>query len=209
MLGTFDMAVRSHGRDLSDRPSQHVLLVITLPLSSTDTPAVTSPGSASLTLPPSLPIPRSGSASTLHSVLHHFSEEQCTTGALLAPSKAGGTRRGGGRHRQALGRAGGVLHPRAGHRPRAVSVRPRRVPGPLVWRRRHVPRLARRSIAGRVPGHVRGPGSHDWRVPRPPHGRNAVPAFDVVLRPTKSVSILYGLGDAATGRRCCRRIMPG
>jgi conjugative relaxase-like TrwC/TraI family protein len=33
-----------------------------------------------------------------------------------------------------------------------------------------------------------------------PHGRNAVPAFDVVLRPTKSVSILYGLGDAATGQ---------
>jgi conjugative relaxase-like TrwC/TraI family protein len=33
-----------------------------------------------------------------------------------------------------------------------------------------------------------------------PHGRGAVPAFDVVLRPTKSVSVLYGLGDAATGR---------
>jgi conjugative relaxase-like TrwC/TraI family protein len=33
-----------------------------------------------------------------------------------------------------------------------------------------------------------------------PHGRNAVPAFDVVLRPTKSVSILYGLGDGATRR---------
>jgi conjugative relaxase-like TrwC/TraI family protein len=33
-----------------------------------------------------------------------------------------------------------------------------------------------------------------------PHGRHAVPAFDVVLRPTKSVSIVYGLGDAATGR---------
>jgi conjugative relaxase-like TrwC/TraI family protein len=33
-----------------------------------------------------------------------------------------------------------------------------------------------------------------------PHGRNAVPAFDVVLRPTKSVSILYGLGDPTTGR---------
>jgi conjugative relaxase-like TrwC/TraI family protein len=32
------------------------------------------------------------------------------------------------------------------------------------------------------------------------HGKGAVPAFDVVLRPTKSVSILYGLGDAATGR---------
>jgi conjugative relaxase-like TrwC/TraI family protein len=33
-----------------------------------------------------------------------------------------------------------------------------------------------------------------------PHGRNAVPGFDVVLRPTKSVSILYGLGDPAVGR---------
>jgi conjugative relaxase-like TrwC/TraI family protein len=33
-----------------------------------------------------------------------------------------------------------------------------------------------------------------------PHGRTAVPAFDLVLRPTKSVSILYGLGDPATGR---------
>jgi conjugative relaxase-like TrwC/TraI family protein len=33
-----------------------------------------------------------------------------------------------------------------------------------------------------------------------PHGRNAVPGFDVVLRPTKSVSVLYGLGDPASGR---------
>src|SRR5512132_1119291 len=33
-----------------------------------------------------------------------------------------------------------------------------------------------------------------------PHGKGAVPAFDVVLRPTKSVSVLYGLGDLATGR---------
>jgi conjugative relaxase-like TrwC/TraI family protein len=33
-----------------------------------------------------------------------------------------------------------------------------------------------------------------------PHGRGAVPAFDMVLRPTKSVSILYGLGDLATGQ---------
>jgi conjugative relaxase-like TrwC/TraI family protein len=32
-----------------------------------------------------------------------------------------------------------------------------------------------------------------------PNGHNAVPAFDVVLRPAKSVSILYGLGDPATG----------
>ena len=33
-----------------------------------------------------------------------------------------------------------------------------------------------------------------------PHGRNAVPAFDLVLRPTKSVSILYGLDVPAAGR---------
>jgi conjugative relaxase-like TrwC/TraI family protein len=33
-----------------------------------------------------------------------------------------------------------------------------------------------------------------------PHRQGAVPAFDVVLRPTKSVSILYGVGDPATGR---------
>jgi conjugative relaxase-like TrwC/TraI family protein len=33
-----------------------------------------------------------------------------------------------------------------------------------------------------------------------PYGRNAVPAFDVVLRPTKSVSILYAVADSATGR---------
>jgi conjugative relaxase-like TrwC/TraI family protein len=32
-----------------------------------------------------------------------------------------------------------------------------------------------------------------------PHGKGAVPAFDVVLRPSKSISVLYGLGDAATG----------
>jgi len=32
------------------------------------------------------------------------------------------------------------------------------------------------------------------------HSSNAVPAFDVVLRPTKSVSVLYGLGDPTTGR---------
>jgi conjugative relaxase-like TrwC/TraI family protein len=33
-----------------------------------------------------------------------------------------------------------------------------------------------------------------------PHGKGGVPAFDVVLRPTKSVSVLYGLGDLTTGR---------
>ncbi|HEY2958801.1 MAG TPA: MobF family relaxase, partial [Actinomycetota bacterium] len=32
------------------------------------------------------------------------------------------------------------------------------------------------------------------------HGRHAVTGFDLVLRPSKSVSVLYGLGDSATGR---------
>jgi hypothetical protein len=43
-----------------------------------------------------------------------------------------------------------------------------------------------------------------------PHGRDAVPAFDVVLRPTKSVSILYGLGRELHQRPSMggRRVLP-
>jgi hypothetical protein len=118
----------------------------------------------------------------------------------LAPTTARRQRRGGGRHRQVVGGSGGLLHPRAGHRPRGVPVWPRRVPRPLVRRRRHHPGAGGRSIPGGLPAYVRGPQPHHRRPTGPPHGRNAVPAFDVVLRPTKSVSILYGLGDAATGR---------
>jgi conjugative relaxase-like TrwC/TraI family protein len=33
-----------------------------------------------------------------------------------------------------------------------------------------------------------------------PHGEAGVPAFDVVFRPTKSVSLVYGLGDAQVAR---------
>jgi hypothetical protein len=50
----------------------------------------------------------------------------------------------------------------------------------------------RRMLEGRHP--------HTGELLGRPHGRNAVPAFDLVLRPTKSVSILYGLGDPTTGR---------
>ena len=70
----------------------------------------------------------------------------------------------------------------------------------MVRRRRHQPGAAGRSIGGRVPGDVRGPRPDNGELLGRPHGSNAVPAFDVVLRPTKSVSILYGLGDPATGR---------
>jgi hypothetical protein len=89
--------------------------------------------------------------------------------------------------------------PRAGHRPRTVPVRPRGVPRPMVRRRRHQPGLAGGSIAG-------GGSRPCSRAGTPPqtkllgraHGKGAVPAFDMVLRPTKSVSILYSLGDPAT-----------
>ena len=124
--------------------------------------------------------------------------------------RRGGERRGGGRHRQALGGAGGVLHPRAGHRPRSSIC----------------PATASPQAGGTAPAPPASAcrAKHRWRGSRPcsraatpttgellgrPHGRNAVPAFDVVLRPTKSVSILYGLGDPATGRAVLRRITPG
>jgi conjugative relaxase-like TrwC/TraI family protein len=45
-----------------------------------------------------------------------------------------------------------------------------------------------------------GRHTHTGELLGRPHGRSAVPAFDVVLRPTKSVSILYGFCDAATRR---------
>jgi conjugative relaxase-like TrwC/TraI family protein len=50
----------------------------------------------------------------------------------------------------------------------------------------------RRLIQGRHPGTGELLGRE--------HGRHAVTGFDLVLRPSKSVSVLYGLGDAATGR---------
>src|SRR5919201_5003707 len=82
------------------RPARIVLisalLAITLCLSSTDTAAV--PLCLCLLSPlPILPIPRLCLPPTLHSAPHHFLRgEQCTTGALLAPTQAGGERRGGG-----------------------------------------------------------------------------------------------------------------
>jgi hypothetical protein len=60
-------------------------------------------------------------------------------GAFARANDGGRKAAGGGRHRQAVGGPGGLLHPRAGHRPRGVPVRPRRVPGPLVRRRREKP----------------------------------------------------------------------
>jgi hypothetical protein len=50
-------------------------------------------------------------------------------------------------------------------------------------------------------GHGESPGRWCGAATLGAGGRSiAGPAFDLVLRPTKSVSILYGLGDPATGR---------
>jgi hypothetical protein len=99
-------------------------------------------------------------------------------GCVAGANEGGRERRGGGRHHQVVGGSGGVLHPRAGHRPRAVPVRTRRVPRPVVRRRRHHPRAA-------------GP-KHRWLGSRPcskaatPQHRNssAVPTAATPSRPS-------------------------
>jgi hypothetical protein len=124
-----------------------------------------------------------------------FRGEQCTRVRSLAPAKAGGS----GRvvadiAKLSVGREA-YLHPRAGHQPRTVSVWPRRVPRPVVRRCASTLGLeGEASVAGfQAMFEGRDPTTGD--LLGRPHGRNAVPAFDLVLRPTKSVSILYGLGD--------------
>jgi conjugative relaxase-like TrwC/TraI family protein len=70
----------------------------------------------------------------------------------------------------------------------------------VVRRQLHLPGAAGRSIGGGFQAMFEGRDPTAGELLGRPHGRNAVPAFDVVLRPTKSVSVLYGLGDVATGR---------
>src|SRR5215213_3007133 len=125
--------------------------------------------------------------------------EQCTRGALLAPTKAGG---------------------QLGWWPTSPSCR---WGGRSTTSGSWLPTTSSTCLATESPGRWYGAGAASFglqgeaspagfqrmfegRHPDTgellghPHGRNAVPAFDVVLRPTKSVSILYGLGDPATGR---------
>ena len=121
----------------------------------------------------------------------------CVAGASEG---GGGERRGGGRHRQALSRPRGVLHPRAGHRPRTVPVWPRRVPGRWYGAATSALGLEGQASPAEFQAMLEGRDPTTEELLGRPHGRNAVPAFDVVMQPTKSVSILYGLGDPATGR---------
>src|SRR5215212_10078756 len=126
--------------------------------------------------------------------------EQCTTGALLAPAEAGGV--------------AGVVADIA-----KLSV------GREEYYTRELATDHEQYLSGHgeSPGRWYGAGASSLRLQGEasvagfqamfegrdpttgellgrPHGRDAVPAFDVVLRPTKSVSILYGLGDAVTAR---------
>jgi hypothetical protein len=73
-------------------------------------------------------------------------------------------------------------------------------PAAWGWRAKH-----RR----RVPGHVRGPRPHHWRAAWPSAWPQRRPGLDVVLRPTKSVSVLYGWAIRPPAGRCSRHITGG
>jgi hypothetical protein len=73
-------------------------------------------------------------------------------------------------------------------------------PGRWYGARVGIARAGRRSIGGRVPGHVRGPGSDDGGVAGPPPWPQRRAGVRRGPAAVKSVSILYGLGDPAIGR---------
>jgi conjugative relaxase-like TrwC/TraI family protein len=121
-------------------------------------------------------------------------------GAFARANAGGRSGRGGGRHRQAHGGPGGLLHPRAGTDHEAYLSGHGESPG--RWYGAGASALGLQgeaSVAG-FQAMFEGRDPTTGELLGRPHGRNAVPAFDVVLRPTKSVSILYGLGDPATSR---------
>jgi hypothetical protein len=91
--------------------------------------------------------------------------------------------------------------------PPAVPARPRRVPRPVIRRRRHRPGAGGRSIGG-FQAMFEGRDPTTGKLLGRTHGRNGVPAFEVVLRPTKSVSILYGLDTRPPAGRCWPPIIP-
>jgi hypothetical protein len=98
------------------------------------------------------------------------------------------------------GGPGGVLHPRAGYRPQQYLSGHGESPG--RWYGTGATTLGLQGEASPSGFRAMFEGRHPTtgELLGRPHGRNAVPGFDVVLRPTKSVSVLYGLGDPATGR---------
>ena len=108
----------------------------------------------------------------------------------FAHANHGGERRSGGRHRQAVGGTGRSTTP-GSWPPTTSSTCPATVsPRAAGTARRQLARAVGRSIAGGFQAMFEGRDPTGGVVSRP-HGRNAVPAFDVVPRPTKSVSVLH------------------
>src|SRR5215208_2111913 len=129
-----------------------------------------------------------------------FSEEQCTTGALLAPTQA---RRSGAVvadiAKLSVGREAYYTRELATDHEQYLSGHGE---SPGRWYGAGANALGlegEASVAG-FEAMFEGRDPTAGELLSRPHGRNAVPAFDVVLRPTKSVSVLYGLGDPTTGR---------
>src|SRR5215213_7829670 len=126
--------------------------------------------------------------------------EQCTRGALLAPTKAGRERRVvADIAKLSIGREEYYTRELATDHEQYLSGHGE---SPGRWYGAGASSLGLQgeaSVAG-FQAMFEGRDPTTGELLGRPHGRNAVPAFDVVLRPTKSVSILYGLGDSATGR---------
>ena len=104
---------------------------------------------------------------------------------------------------------GGVLHPRAGHRPRAVPVRPRRVARPVERRRVSMLGLEGEASVAGFQAMFEGRDPTTGELLGRPHGRNAAPAFDVVLRPNKSVSSSTASATRRPDGCCWPPTMPG
>jgi conjugative relaxase-like TrwC/TraI family protein len=114
--------------------------------------------------------------------------------------RRGGTRRGGGRHRKlSVGREEYYTRELATDHEQYLSGHGE---SPGRWYGAGASALGLQGEASPAGFHAmfEGRDPTTGELLGRPHGHNAVPAFDVVLRPTKSVSILYGLGDPATGR---------
>ena len=70
----------------------------------------------------------------------------------------------------------------------------------MVRRRRQLPWLQGEASVAGFQRMFEGRHPNTGELLGRAYGKGAVPAFDVVLRPTKSVSVLFGLGDPVTGR---------
>jgi conjugative relaxase-like TrwC/TraI family protein len=73
----------------------------------------------------------------------------------------------------------------------------------MVWGWSSGARAGRDRIDRRLPPHLRGPPPGTGELLGRAHGKNAVPSWDLVLRPVKDVGVLYALG----GERERRAVM--